>query len=142
MLAGFGADISVVTDEDGTRHISLTGQGDLQAQEITVPADPSSASFVIVAGLIVPGSDLTIKNVLLNPTRTGLFETLLEMGADLTIENRRTSGGEDIGDIRVRSSSLKGVTVPAKRAPSMIDEYPVLAVAASFCLRRDLPVGA
>ena len=132
MLAGFGAEISVVTDEDGTRHISLTGQGDMQAQEITVPADPSSASFAIVAGLIVPGSDLTIHNVLLNPTRTGLFETLLEMGADLTIENRRTSGGENIGDIRVRTSSLKGVTVTAKRAPSMIDEYPVLAVAASF----------
>ena len=132
MLAGFGADITVITDDDGTRHISLVGQGDLQAQEITVPGDPSSASFALVAGLIVPGSDLTIKSVLLNPTRTGLFETLLEMGADLTIENRRTSGGEEIGDIRVKHSQLKGITVPADRAPSMIDEYPVLAIAASF----------
>jgi 3-phosphoshikimate 1-carboxyvinyltransferase len=97
-----------------------------------VPGDPSSASFAIVAGLIVPGSDVTVKNVLLNPTRTGLFITLQEMGADLTISNQRQSGGEDIGDVRVRSSALNGVTVPADRAPSMIDEYPVLAVAASF----------
>ena len=132
MLAGFGADITVKTDEDGTRHISLRGQTDLKAQQIQVPGDPSSASFAIVAGLIVPGSDLTVKNVLLNPTRTGLFDTLVEMGADLTIANRRESGGEDIGDITVRHSKLKGVTVPAERAPSMIDEYPVLAVAASF----------
>ncbi|MEE9314516.1 MAG: 3-phosphoshikimate 1-carboxyvinyltransferase [Rhizobiaceae bacterium] len=132
MLAGFGANISIKTDEDGTRHISLVGQGDLQAQDITVPADPSSASFAIVAGLIVEGSDITINNVMLNPTRTGLFDTLLEMGADLTIANRRNSGGEEIGNIRVRHSKLKGVTVPASRAPSMIDEYPVLAVAAAF----------
>ncbi len=132
MLAGFGADITVKTDEDGTRHISLRGQTDLKAQQIQVPGDPSSASFAIVAGLIVPGSDLTVKNVLLNPTRTGLFDTLVEMGADLTIANRRTRGGEDIGDITVRTSRLRGVTVPADRAPSMIDEYPVLAVAASF----------
>ena len=132
MLAGFGADITLKTDEDGTRHISLEGQKDLTAQDVLVPGDPSSASFAIVAGLIVPGADLTVKNVLLNPTRTGLFETLLEMGADLTISNERQSGGEDIGDVRVRHSSLKGVVVPAERAPSMIDEYPVLAVAAAF----------
>jgi 3-phosphoshikimate 1-carboxyvinyltransferase len=132
MLAGFGANISITVDEDGARHISVEGQTDLTAQDVIVPGDPSSASFAIVAGLITPNSDLTIENVLLNPTRTGLFDTLLEMGADLTIENRRQSGGEDIGDIRVRTSQLKGVTVPANRAPSMIDEYPVLAVAASF----------
>ncbi len=132
MLAGFGAEISIKTDDDGTRHITVTGQQPLQAQQVTVPGDPSSSSFAIVAGLIVPGSDITVKNVLLNPTRTGLFDTLVEMGADLTISNRRQSGGEDIGDIRVRSSNLRGVTVPAERAPSMIDEYPVLAVAASF----------
>ncbi|MEM9734675.1 MAG: 3-phosphoshikimate 1-carboxyvinyltransferase [Pseudomonadota bacterium] len=132
MLAGFGVPITVETGEDGTRHITVEGQTDLTAQDVIVPGDPSSASFAIVAGLIVPGSELTVRNVLLNPTRTGLFTTLKEMGADLTISNERQSGGEDIGDITVRHSALKGVDVPAERAPSMIDEYPVLAVAASF----------
>ncbi|MDD9908214.1 MAG: 3-phosphoshikimate 1-carboxyvinyltransferase [Ahrensia sp.] len=132
MLAGFGVHIEIKEDGDGARHISVTGQTDLTAQDITVPGDPSSASFAIVAGLIVPGSELTVKNVLLNPTRTGLFDTLIEMGADLAIANRRVSGGEDIGDITVRHSQLRGVTVPAERAPSMIDEYPVLSVAAAF----------
>lgn len=132
MLAGFGADLKVIEDDAGVRTITVTGQQDLQPQDIIVPGDPSSAAFLIVAGLIVPGSDITIANVLLNPTRTGLIDTLLEMGADLTVSNRRQSGGEDIGDIRVRHCGLKGVTVPADRAPSMIDEYPVLAVAAAF----------
>ena len=113
----------------------------MKAQDVTVPCDPSSSSFAVVAGLITPGSDLTIQNVLLNPTRTGLFDTLKEMGADLTIANHRTSGGEDIGDIRVRHSKLRGVTVPADRAPSMIDEYPVLAVAASFAEGETLMLG-
>jgi 3-phosphoshikimate 1-carboxyvinyltransferase len=97
-----------------------------------VPADPSSAAFLIVAGLLVAGSDLTVKDVLLNPSRTGLIATLKEMDADLTVEKERLSGGETIGDVRVRASRLKGVKVPPERAPSMIDEYPVLAVAASF----------
>ena len=97
-----------------------------------MPGDPSSAAFPIVAALIVEGSDVTVENVLLNPTRIGLIETLIEMGADIAIENRRSVGGEEVGDIRVRASRLKGVTVPAARAPSMIDEYPVLAVAAAF----------
>ncbi|MCJ8309311.1 MAG: 3-phosphoshikimate 1-carboxyvinyltransferase [Hyphomicrobiales bacterium] len=141
MLAGFGANISIEVDEDGARHISVEGQTPLKAQDVTVPCDPSSSSFAVVAGLITPGSDLTIQNVLLNPTRTGLFDTLKEMGADLTIANHRTSGGEDIGDIRVRHSKLKGVTVPADRAPSMIDEYPVLAVAASFAEGETLMLG-
>ncbi|MFD0916839.1 3-phosphoshikimate 1-carboxyvinyltransferase [Pseudahrensia aquimaris] len=132
MLVGFGAELEIETDEDGARHITITGQTDLTAQNVIVPGDPSSASFAIVAGLIVPDSDVTVKNVLLNPTRTGLFDTLVEMGANLTISNRRQSGGEDIGDIRVRTSRLRGVTVPADRAPSMIDEYPVLAVASAF----------
>ncbi len=132
MLAGFGADISIDTDADGTRHISIQGQGELSGQNITVPGDPSSASFAIVAGLIVPGSRLSVSNVLLNTTRTGLFKTLIEMGAELKIKNERQSGGETIGDIHVRSSRLRGVEVPAERAPSMIDEYPVLAIAASF----------
>lgn len=132
MLAGFGVNITIKEDEDGARHITVEGQTELTAQDVIVPGDPSSASFAIVAGLIVPGADVTVRNVLLNPTRTGLFTTLQEMGADLTIGNKRQSGGEDIGDITVRHSQLKGVDVPADRAPSMIDEYPVLSVAAAF----------
>jgi 3-phosphoshikimate 1-carboxyvinyltransferase len=132
MLAGFGADITVETAADGVRTISITGQTDLRPQDITVPGDPSSAAFAIVAGLIVPGSELTVKDVLLNETRTGLLTTLQEMGANITIKNRRETGGEEIGDIHVANSSLTGVTVPAERAPSMIDEYPILAVAAAF----------
>jgi 3-phosphoshikimate 1-carboxyvinyltransferase len=132
MLAGFGADISVETDSDQVRIISIVGQGKLEGQNITVPGDPSSASFAVVAGLIVPDSEICIKNILLNPSRIGLFTSLIEMGADLKISNKRESGGELIGDITVRTSKLKGVTVPASRAPSMIDEYPVLSIAASF----------
>lgn len=132
MLKGFGADITIEVDADGVRTIKLIGQPELHGQEIIVPGDPSSAAFPIVAALIVPGSDITLDNVLLNPTRTGLLTTLLEMGADIEITNRRLSGGEEIGTIRARHSALKGVTVPPERAPSMIDEYPILAVAASF----------
>ncbi|MEQ8445221.1 MAG: 3-phosphoshikimate 1-carboxyvinyltransferase [Pelagibacterium sp.] len=132
MLEGFGADISIATDADGVRTITVAGLPDLKAQELIVPGDPSSAGFPLVAALIVPGSEVTIENVLMNPTRTGLIDTLIEMGGDITIENRRVSGGEDIADLRVKHSRLKGVSVPATRAPSMIDEYPVLAVAASF----------
>jgi 3-phosphoshikimate 1-carboxyvinyltransferase len=132
MLAGFGAGLDIGLDEDGTRHIALAGQCELTGQVIAVPGDPSSAAFAIVAALITHGSDVTIENVLMNPTRTGLIDTLLEMGAVIDIMNGRRSGGEDVADLRVRSSDLKGVTVPAERAPSMIDEYPVLAVAASF----------
>ena len=132
MLQGFGADLSVEIAEDGGRTIRLVGRPELKAQHVVVPGDPSSAAFAIVAGLIVPGSDVTVENVLLNPLRTGLFQTLLEMGADLVIENERLSGGERIGDVRVRSSQLKGVVVPPERAPAMIDEYPILAIAAAF----------
>jgi 3-phosphoshikimate 1-carboxyvinyltransferase len=132
MLAGFGAEISVETDTSGVRTIRLQGRPEFRPQAVTVPGDPSSAAFAIVAGLIVPGSDLTVENVLLNPLRTGLFTTLIEMGADLKIENERLSGGELIGDVHVKHSELRGVTVPADRAPSMIDEYPILSVAASF----------
>jgi 3-phosphoshikimate 1-carboxyvinyltransferase len=116
----------------GARHIGVVGQGALSGQDDRVPGDPSSAAFPLVAALIAHGSDITIENVLMNPARTGLIETLLEMGAVIDIVNERLSGGEDVADLRVRSSDLKGVTVPADRAPSMIDEYPVLAVAASF----------
>jgi 3-phosphoshikimate 1-carboxyvinyltransferase len=132
MLAGFGAALEVETDADGVRHIRLEGQGTLTGQTIQVPSDPSSAAFPMVAALIVPGSDITLKNVLMNPTRTGLITTLIEMGGDIGITNRRESGGEEIADLRIRSSELKGVTVPGERSASMIDEYPVLAVAASF----------
>ncbi|MEJ8475216.1 3-phosphoshikimate 1-carboxyvinyltransferase [Roseibium algae] len=132
MLTGFGADISVTLNEAGERVIKLKGQPELKPQDVEVPGDPSSAAFPIVAALIVPGSDVTIENVLLNEHRTGLIKTLIEMGGDIQIVNKRNSGGEELGDIKVKSSQLKGITVPPKRAPSMIDEYPVLAVAAAF----------
>ncbi len=132
MLKGFGAELDVETDAQGVRHIRLVGEGKLTGRTIAVPGDPSSAAFPLVAALIVPGSDITIENVLMNPTRTGLIDTLLEMGASIELMNRRDAGGEDVADLRVRYSELKGVTVPPARAPFMIDEYPVLAVAASF----------
>ncbi|AEH84786.1 3-phosphoshikimate 1-carboxyvinyltransferase [Mesorhizobium opportunistum] len=141
MLKGFGANLSVETDERGVRHIFIEGQGKLHGQTIAVPGDPSSAGFPLVAALIVPGSDITIENVLMNPTRTGLLLTLQEMGGNIEILNPRNAGGEDVADLRVRYSELKGVTVPPERAPSMIDEYPVLAVAASFAEGETLMQG-
>jgi 3-phosphoshikimate 1-carboxyvinyltransferase len=131
MLRSFGAHISVEM-QGSARHISIEGQHELKAQDIAIPGDPSSAAFPLVAALITPNSEITIENVMLNPTRTGLIETLLEMGADIAILNRREAGGEDVGDLRVRSSRLHGIRVPASRAPSMIDEYPILSVAAAF----------
>ncbi|TIX21068.1 3-phosphoshikimate 1-carboxyvinyltransferase, partial [Mesorhizobium sp.] len=141
MLRGFGANLSVETDERGVRHIFIEGQGKLTGQTIAVPGDPSSAGFPLVAALIVPGSDITIENVLMNPTRTGLLLTLQEMGGKIDILNPRNAGGEDVADLRVRYSELKGVIVPPERAPSMIDEYPVLAVAASFAEGETLMQG-
>ncbi|GAA3055571.1 3-phosphoshikimate 1-carboxyvinyltransferase [Rhizobium viscosum] len=141
MLAGFGAELSVKTDKHGTRTIQLQGRGRLTGQIIDVPGDPSSAAFPLVAALLVPGSDITISNVLMSPTRTGLILTLQEMDADIEILNRRLAGGEDVADLRVRHSELTGVTVPAERAPSMIDEYPVLAVAAAFAKGRTVMNG-
>jgi 3-phosphoshikimate 1-carboxyvinyltransferase len=132
MLQAFGATVEIDTAEDGARIIRLEGRPDLKPQTITVPGDPSSAAYPIVAALIAPGSEVRVSGVLLNPMRIGLIDTLIEMGADITIENRSTVGGESVGDIRVKASKLKGVTVPAARAPSMIDEYPVLAVAAAY----------
>jgi 3-phosphoshikimate 1-carboxyvinyltransferase len=99
---------------------------------VRVPGDPSSAAFPVVAALVVPGSDIVVENVLLNPLRTGLYETLREMGADLSVSNEREESGERVGDIAARHSRLRGVVVPPERAPSMIDEYPILAVAAAF----------
>ncbi len=131
MLKGFGARISVEEKPDG-RHIHLEGQHELKAQVLDVPGDPSSAAFPMVAALITEGSDIVIENIMLNPTRTGLITTLIEMGGDITIENRRLAGGEEVGDLHVRSSQLRGIRVPPERAPSMIDEYPILGVAASF----------
>jgi 3-phosphoshikimate 1-carboxyvinyltransferase len=132
MLKGFGANLEVATDSDGIRAITLEGQGELIGQNIIVPGDPSSTAFPLVAALIVPNSDVTIENVLMNPTRTGLITTLIEMGGNIEIFNERQNGGEDVADLRVRSSELKGIIVPPARAPSMIDEYPVLAVAAAY----------
>ncbi len=132
MLRHFGADLTVEQDNAGGRVIRLQGRPALVARDVSVPSDPSSAAFPLVAALLVPGSAVTIEAVGLNPLRTGLFTTLREMGAALAIENERVEGGETVGDLVVRGSALHGVVVPAARAPSMIDEYPVLAVAASF----------
>jgi 3-phosphoshikimate 1-carboxyvinyltransferase len=131
MLRAFGAEVRV-EPSDGKTAITIVGQPELTGRAITVPGDPSSAAFLACAALIVPGSDIVIEGVLVNPTRTGLYLTLQEMGADVTFLNAREEGGEPIADIRVRASKLKGVRVPADRAPSMIDEYPVLACIAAF----------
>ena len=131
MLRAFGATVEVEDAADG-RHIRLAGGQKLTGAAIRVPGDPSSAAFPLVAALITPGSAVTVEGVLLNPLRTGLFLTLREMGADLAIENQREDGGELVGDVTARYSQLKGVEVPAERAPSMIDEYPILAVAAAY----------
>jgi 3-phosphoshikimate 1-carboxyvinyltransferase len=130
MLRAFGGRVEV-RDAGGERCIRIEPGQDLHAVRVLVPGDPSSAAFLIVAALITPGSSVRIENVMLNPLRTGLLVTLEEMGADLTIENRRVLGGEEVGDIVARYSQLRGVEVPAARAPSMIDEYPILAVAAA-----------
>lgn len=132
MLKGFGAELEVAKTATGERRISIEGQGRLNGQQVTVPADPSSAAFPMVAALVVPDSHILLPDVLLNEARTGLITTLQEMGGNIEITNVRNSGGEEIGDLVVKSSELKGITVPAQSAPSMIDEYPVLAVAASF----------
>lgn len=132
MLAYFGADIRVEPHGTHGRRITLKGQPELVPQPIVVPADPSSAAFPIVAALIVPGSDIVVQSVMMNPLRIGLITTLREMGARIDELDRRIEGGEEVADLRVRHSDLKGVDVPAERAPSMIDEYPVLAVAAAF----------
>ena len=131
MLRAFGARVDATDGPDG-RTIALAGRQALAATAVDVPGDPSSAAFPLVAALITPGSAVTVTNVLLNPLRTGLFDTLREMGADLSIANLRDSGGEQVGDITARHSTLTGVEVPAERAASMIDEYPILAIAAAF----------
>ena len=131
MLAGFGAEITVEEGDEG-RVITLTGRPELRPQVIAVPRDPSSAAFPVCAALIVPGSDVLVPGIGLNPTRAGLFTTLREMGADLTYENARSEGGEPVADLRARfSPEMRGIEVPEARAASMIDEYPILSVVAA-----------
>ena len=133
MLRHFGAEVrsEPAADRPGAVAVTVVGQPELEGSDIVVPGDPSSAAFLVVAALVTTNSEVSLFNVGLNPHRTGLFETLKEMGADLTIQNEREEGGEPVGDLVVRSSKLKGVVVPASRAPSMIDEYPILAMAAA-----------
>jgi 3-phosphoshikimate 1-carboxyvinyltransferase len=132
MLAYFGAEVVVTPDGEHGRRIALTGRPELRPAPVVVPCDPSSAAFPMVAALVVEGSDVVLEGVMMNPLRTGLLATLTEMGAEIAVLDRRQEGGEEVADLRVRTSSLTGIDVPAGRAPSMIDEYPILAVAASF----------
>jgi len=132
MLGFFGAELKVEDRADGARAVTVCGDAELTGADLAVPGDPSSAAFLVAAALICPGSEVVIENMLMNPTRTGFLETLREMGADLEVLDLRETGGELAGDLRVKAGALKGVRVPPERAPSMIDEYPVLAVVAAF----------
>jgi 3-phosphoshikimate 1-carboxyvinyltransferase len=132
MLKHFGAQIVTTSEGRHGRRIALTGQPELHGADVVVPADPSSAAFPIVAALIVDGSDVVLTDVMTNPLRTGLLTTLREMGASIEESQLRGDAGEPMAQFRVRSSKLRGVEVPPERAPSMIDEYLVLAVAAAF----------
>ena len=140
MLRGFGANIETVKVAEGFA-ITLQGRPELIAQDIAVPCDPSSAAFPICAALIVEGSEVILPNICLNPTRTGLFTTLIEMGADIKFVNEREEGGEPVADLRVKASSLSGIEVPSDRAPSMIDEYPILSVVAAFASGKTIMRG-
>ncbi|HEY5217993.1 MAG TPA: 3-phosphoshikimate 1-carboxyvinyltransferase, partial [Pseudolabrys sp.] len=132
LLKHFGAKITSKPYGEHGRRIVLQGQPELEPANVVVPADPSSAAFPLVAALITPGSDVILEAVMTNPLRTGLFKTLLEMGANIEMLATRDDGGEEVADLRVTASKLKGVDVPAERAPSMIDEYLILGVAAAF----------
>ncbi len=131
MLRFFGGDVRTALHENGMA-ITVGGDAELEGRDVVVPGDPSSAAFLAAAAAIVPGSEITIANVLVNETRTGFYTTLREMGADIAFLNHHEQGGEPVADIRVRHAPLKGVRVPALRAPSMIDEYPILSVVAAF----------
>ena len=131
MLRAFGATVAVSERQQG-QAITISGRQRLTGADVRVPGDPSSAAFPLVAALITPGSEVRVRGVLLNRLRTGLFETLIEMGADLTISDRRVDGDEEVGDVTARHSQLTGVTTAPERAAAMIDEYPILAVAAAF----------
>ncbi|KEC56159.1 3-phosphoshikimate 1-carboxyvinyltransferase [Bartonella koehlerae] len=141
MLKAFGAKLEIEKDAKGARFIHLNGQPHLTGQTIHIPGDPSSAAFPIIAALLIEDSDITIENVLINNSRMGLIETLWEMGAQIELLNQHQTGGEDVADLRVKSSVLKGVTVPKERAPSMIDEYPALAIAAAFAEGKTVMLG-
>ena len=141
MLQGFGARLSVDVLSDGARRIGITGWAELKPQQLVVPGDPSSAAFPLVAALIVPGSELLIEGVGLNPTRDGIVRVLEMMGADISRENPRLVGGEPVADLRVRHSALTGIEVPPDIAPSMIDEYPILFVAAALAQGRTIMRG-
>lgn len=132
MLGYFGAELKVEDRAGGARAVTVCGDAELAGADIAVPGDPSSAAFLVAAALICPGSELVIENVLMNPTRVGFFETLQEMGAQIEVLDMRDEGGEPVGDLRVTAGPLRGVQVPPERAPSMIDEYPMLAVIAAF----------
>ena len=130
MLSHFGAQVAA-TKRQGLRAVSIKGDAELTGRDVNIPGDPSSAAFVAAAALMVPGSEVTIEGVLINPTRIGFYATIREMGADVSFANERSEGGEPVADISVRHARLKGVRVPPERAPSMIDEYPVLACLAA-----------
>ena len=140
MLKGFGADLRI-EEEGGVRTIVLTGEAELEPQHIVVPGDPSSAAFPAVAALIVPGSDVTIANVGLNPTRAGLYTMLRAMGADIASLDERTVGGEPVADLRVRAAALTAIEVPHAIVPSMVDEFPILFVACAFARGRSVLTG-
>ena len=142
MLKAFGAQVVTEEGPKGVRVIRVTGEPELKACTLAVPGDPSSAAFPVVAALITPGSDITVTGITLNPHRSGVYTTLIDMGADIEILNQRQEGGEPVADLRVKASELKGIEVPPERAPSMIDEYPVLAVAASFAEGKTVMRGA
>ncbi len=132
MLRAFGADVTVEDRAGGARAVTVCGDAELTGADVVVPADPSSAAFLVAAGLICPGSEIVVENMLMNPTRIGFIDTLKAMGADIDVIGLRDEAGEPVGDLRVRASALRGVHVPPERAPSMIDEYPVLAMLAAF----------
>jgi 3-phosphoshikimate 1-carboxyvinyltransferase len=136
MLTHFGADVQVEKVGEHGRRIVLKGRPELQPAALQVPSDPSSAAFPLAAALIVPGSDMVLENVMMNPLRTGLFLTLREMGASIETLSSHHDGGEEVADLRVKASALRGIDVLASRAPSMIDEYPILAVIAAFAQGR------
>jgi 3-phosphoshikimate 1-carboxyvinyltransferase len=141
MLRHFGAAVETEPAEGGGKRVTVEGYPELVAAPISVPGDPSSAAFPLIAALIVPGSELTIEGVGVNPLRAGLFECLREMGADITLLDERDEGGEPIADIRARAGALTGADIPADRAPRMIDEYPILAVAAACARGRTVMRG-
>lgn len=141
MLSGFGARVDVETDADGARIISLHGEAELKPQTIVVPGDPSSAAFPVVAALLVPGSDIIVRNVGMNTTRSGIYTVLRSMGANIALLNSREVGGEPVADLHVTASVLTGIEVPTEIVPSMVDEFPILFIAAALAQGRTVMRG-